>query len=653
MPANLRNNRFNFGFLNNNQDPVDIAESESPLLDSLDADDVALGSMRVSDYIDPASGPKDWTGATTEVKLGGRRFRLEPTTFQLQLEKNAGSADWENVNDDQDSAGVVNPNAFPPKAIAPTLTSVQGVSITPMSGSTDIPLIAWRINPTSAYSGLQTESYILEIQDDTLGAITWKWKFGFDLTFREFNIPLAGGTYVDIGANRVQVNLPTEVDQTAGPSGAYVIGDTASTTVSKDVLPDGVYSYLIVNIKKTGITPEIEIQGLPSETSTANIANFDGAGNPIQGGPLVTRVTYPALANNTDEMWLFRKGPDDDEYFRIDVSTLGGVSIDDTIEAVSLVPLIILDSEEDESFFDLNVAIGNPSQEFNKLFEKDNRLWLVPEDRQDLVLYSRLGDWWGWQRVNSFSFIGNITDIAQVRDPTVVGGEFTTVFGTEEGIFHITGNGTEPAPYTRVEAVSDIFVEANSLVDMNGILMLTSRSATGIYDEGPYGQKVYEYNLQSLIEVSSRVKESPFITSIQDIEYAEMRGSDKYIVKKVDVDEILLYHRDIRGWVQVTQAGEDDGWSWRSKKFTPIVFERMPIAYARLMKLDFIGKLKVQFTLEGINSATPEVVSITYDNAQRQEVFQRLPALKGRKWFMDLTTELDPTTILYDFYFVD
>ena len=319
MAANTQNNKVNFGFLNDNQDEVDLADNESPLLDSLDADQMALGTMLTSDYIKVGSGPKDWTGDTTQVKLGGRRFRLDPVTFQLQLEKNAGSADWQNVNDDPDSLGVVNPNAFPPKGTTPLLTSVKGVKFTPVSGSTDIPLIAWRINPDGTYFGLQTEGYIVEIDDATPAAVTFRWMFNFDTTWRESNKPILGGTYQPIFGNSVQVFFPTEANQSAGASGPYIVGDTASTVVTKEVLPDGSYSYIIVNIKKTGITPEVDIQGLPSAAAVAILANTNEAGQPVPNGPFITEVTYPAMPNNTDEMWLFRKGPDDDEFFRIDI----------------------------------------------------------------------------------------------------------------------------------------------------------------------------------------------------------------------------------------------------------------------------------------------------------------------------------------------
>lgn len=651
MPPNTRNNRFAFGFLNDNQDPVDIGDNESPLLDSLDADAMALGTMQVSSYIDPSSGPKDWSGDTTQVKLGGRRFRLHPTTNRLQFEKNAGSEDWEYVNNDPDETGASNSSAFPPKGTSPSLSSVKGVSITPASGSTDIPSIDFRINPSTGYTGLETESYVIEIDAAAGDASTFRWKFGFDTTWRASGVAINPGTWISLWTNGFQVNFPTDAQQVIDTGGSYAVGDDASTTVSKTVLPDGPYSYIIVNVKRTSLDPEVDIQGLPSDPVNANLANVTDAGVPITNGPLVTEITYPSMPSNTDEMWLFRKGPDDDEFFRIDIATAGSKVITDTIETVGLVPLIILDSTDDEAFYDLNLAVGNGSQEFVKLFEKDNRLWLVPDDRQDLVLYSRLGDWWGWQRVNSFALVGDITDLAQVRDPTTVGGEFTTVFGTDEGIFHITGNGTENAPYTLVQAERDINVEANSLVDMNGVLMLMSKSPNGDYDEGRFGQKIYEYNLQSLIEVSARVKNSNLISSTAGVEYAEMRGSDKYLVKKTGVDELLLYHRDVQGWMQVTSNGETNGWSWRSKKFTPEVYKRMPLAYARFVKLDFVGQLIMTFTLEGVDTASPVVRTLDVTHGTRKELYQRLPAVKGHKWYLDLTTG-DATTVLYDLYYV-
>lgn len=649
MPPNTVNTGFPFGFLNNNQDAVDLDPTEASAIDSVDADDMALGKMRTSDYIQPGSGPKDWTGVSTPVLLGGRAFRLN--SGRLQFEKNKGMGDWEYVNNDPDNLGVANPNAFPPKGTQPSVVPTKTVSITPSSGSVDIPLIQWQEDPLAAYNGPDVRSYIVEIDDDTPAAVTFRWKFGTDTTWRQSAVPLDGGNFQTLD-NNIQVRMPTEAEQSGGASGAYVIGDTASTTVTKNSLPDGDYAYVVVNVKNTGLDPDVEVEGLPSDVLAYTVANLDASGNPISGGPLSAEITMPAMPNNTDEMWLFRRGPDEEDFIRVFVDTVGSSVFIDTVQASTIVPLVLLQSENDESFYDLNLAIGNPSQQFVKLFEKDNRLWLVPSDREDLVLYSRLNDWWGWQRINSFSFTGDITDIAKVRDPTVVGGQFTTVFATESGIFHITGNGTENSPYVRVEAVSDIFVEANSLIDMNGVLMLMSRSTDGGYDTGRYGQKIYEYNLQSLIEVSARVKNSTIITSTEAVEYAEMRGSDKYLIKKENVSDLLLYHRDARGWVKLTQTGEDNGWFWQSKRYAPLVGQRILMG-AREIKLDFIGDLTLTFRLYGPDdSVAPEIKTITFVHAVRQEVIQRLPLLEGRKWRVELQAN-DNTTTLYDYYYVN
>lgn len=648
MPPNVEDIKFPFGFLNDNQDAVDLDPTEATIADSLDADQMALGTNITSNYIVPGSGPKDWTGVDTPVILFGRAFRLE--SGRLQFEKNRGVGDWEYVNNDPDNTGAVNANAFPPKGTIPTIIPTNTLTITPTTGSIDIPEIAWRLNPNGTYNGSDVETFILEIDDATPGAVTFRWMFSTDADWRQEGVALDGGSYQTL-RHQIQVNMPTEATQSGGVSGPYVVGDTASTTVTKSSLPDGDYVYTIVNVKSSGLDPDVDVEGLPSEVVSYIVANLDASGELIEGGPLSAEITFPPLPNNTDEMWLFRRGPDDESFIRVATDLVGGAVFIDTLQASSIVPLIIMQSEDDEAFYDLNIAVGNPSQQFVKLFEKDNRLWLVPADREDLVLYSRLGDWWGWQRDNSFSFTGDITDIAQVRDPTVVGGQFTTVFATTSGIFHVTGNGSEQSPFVRVDAVRNIFVEANSLIDMNGVLMLMSRSTDAGYDTGEYGQKIYEYNLQSLREVSARVKNSAVVTSTEEVEYAEMRGSDKYLIKKENVDELLLYHRDAQGWLTISQDGEDDGWVWQSKRYAPDVGTRVTQG-ARLIKLDFVGDLTITFRLYGSDdSVAPFLTTMNFVLATRGEIRQRVTPLQGQKW--DVLVEAnDNSTVLYDYYYV-
>jgi hypothetical protein len=77
----------------------------------------------------------------------------------------------------------------------------------------------------------------------------------------------------------------------------------------------------------------------------------------------------------------------------------------------------------------------------------------------------------------------------------------------------------------------------------------------------------------------------------------------------------------------------------------------MPLAYARFFKMDFIGRLIMTFTMEGIDTASPVTRTLDVTHASRKELYQRLPAVKGHKWFLDLTVG-DATTILYDLYYV-
>ena len=184
---------------------------------------------------------------------------------------------------------------------------------------------------------------------------------------------------------------------------------------------------------------------MPSDTAVFSLNNFDAAG--VKVADVLPDVTFPTVPSYTDEIWCFRKGPNDDAFVRIarylndgdkvikdDAPSIDipGKVFTDTGTTSNIVNLILLDSEKDESFGSINAAIGNTSGNFTRLFEKDNRLWLQPDDRPDLFIFSRGNDWWGWQRANAFAFSGDTNTREDVdrpftRDTTGVGGEFTVV----------------------------------------------------------------------------------------------------------------------------------------------------------------------------------------------------------------------------------
>lgn len=666
MP-NSQNRKFNFGFLNNAQDATDVNTNEAPDISTLDADKLALGTLEKSNYLAAGFPIPD---ANDTAVLNGRKFRLEAGV--LQFLANEGVGDWVDVNS-YDEIGTPNPlTSVPPKADIPIVVAVDNANINTIPNDiettdTTTDELEVRVKPGESISlDLPTRNYIITITEDVPTVFHWDMRFSTDdpSIVRNTGGPIVDNTtFFDVRDN-LQIRFPaigalaTEWDAT--------VGDTGNYTVSQPSLPDGSYTYLQVCVKNTGLTPFIVLEGLPSDATAFELKNFDDQG--IRTSSIQPEVEYPT---NTftypvlDEVWLFRKSQDDDEFIRVHIFTKPGSAptdnYQDNTHASELVDLVVLDSAKDEGFPKFNQAIGNTAETFTRLFEKDNRLWLQPTTRPDLLVYSRTGDWWGWQRANAFALSGNtstgeIVDLAFTRDPTVVGGEFTMVIFTTDGIFHITGNGTENSPYKLFTAVRDIQVAQNSVVDMNGIIMFTTFSDDGLYDTGPYGQKIYEYDLQKVIEVSGRVKNSEFITSTADIQFAVMRGSDKYLVKKDGVEDALIYHRDVQGWVEISKTNEDAAtWDWKSKNFTPQIFDRFKMANARKFKIDFIGVITLTFEVFGPNSTVaPQsfAYALTSDSSgsDRTELIRRLPSLKGRKW--NLKVETSAGAIVFDFYLV-
>jgi len=663
---NSQNRKFTFGFLNDAQDATDIATNEGTIALSLDADKLALGTLQKSTYL--AAGFPVPSANDTAV-VNGRNFRLNSGVLEFEEIKDGGS--WKEVNA-YDEIGTPNPNTSqPPKADVPVVTAVDNANIDVAPGDiitadTTTDELEARVKPGTTISlTLPTRTYSIKIT--VPGApLVYHWEMRYitddpSSSYRATGGPIINNTdFFDV-ADNIQIRfptigaLPTEWPASVNQFGAY--------TVTQPRLPDGTYTYLLVAIKNSGLTPNIELQGLPSDAFGFEIKNFDEAG--VRDSSLQPSIAYPSSTfayTYVHEVWLFRKGQDEDSFIRINVfeSSPTTAFLDDTL-ASEIINLNILASEKDEGFPKLNEAVGNTAETFSRLFEKDNRLWLQPTTRPDLLLYSRLGDWWGWQRDNAFAFAGDtaaseVVDITFTRDPTVVGGEFTMVIFTTEGIFHITGNGTENSPYKLFTAVRNIQVAQNSVVDMNGIIMFTTFSDDGLYDTGPYGQKIYEYDLQKVIEVSGRVKNSDFIASTADIQFAVMRGGDKYLVKKDGVNKSLVYHRDVQGWVEVNKTDEDAGnWNWTSKNFTPQFFDRFKIANARKFKIDFVGTINLVFGVYGPDSTVaPQAFTYALTSngagANRTELIRRLPALKGRKWAMEINTSASAQ--VFDFYLV-
>jgi len=429
-------------------------------------------------------------------------------------------------------------------------------------------------------------------------------------------------------------------------------------TVQATKLVDGSYTYKLVAIRKADMSPAVEVASLPSDAISVEVKNLDETGKRIANDVPLLNLP-PVLVGHpdrVDRIDIYRKDPDAEEFVKVGEYTLGG-SLEPWVDDNSILDLPkveLLDEGNDENFSTIDDAIGNSSGNYSMVFNKDSRLWVVPTDRKDLLLYSRAFDWWGWNRENSFSVNGNITNVAILRDPTVVSGLQTLVVTTTKGIYHITGDGTEAAPYALIpmfggDGFTDLEVAESSMVTTNGAIMLMTKSSDGGYETGTYGQKIYEYDLQKLTEVSGRIRGDVAISGTGTVSYANISGGDKYILKKADQTEGVVYHRDARGWIKYDNT--ESGWKWTSKHFPREMMSRGNPAFARQLKIDYIGDITLTFYFEKAQEGdiSSKVVSLS-SSGQRREWQNALPASMGRKWWM--TLEGDATSKVYGFWFV-
>lgn len=472
---------------------------------------------------------------------------------------------------------------------------------------------------------------------------------------------------------------------------------TATTSVAPTVaLVDGLYSYVVLPV---AVVDGWTIMGQPSAVATAKVETT------VPANPGVVSLNFAAPASNETEVWVFRRGPDDPDFIRIArVTTAGGntvylgdgtsvassaphITYVDSLRVSSIIDAYVLESEGDESMASIQAAIGNTNAGFSEVFVKDGRLWAVPVNRPDLLLYSRAGAWWGWQRNNSFSFDANITGIEVVKDPDSVGGELLTLVFTDDGIFHLKGNGTSASPYILQKAVQDVKVLDGSVVDMNGVVMFMTnctKDFNTIYDTQKaynytnYGRKVYEYDTKSLVEVSARVQNDPMFADVNlsapvvdmSIQYAKLSGGDKYIVQRAGTRPLpysgaydsLVYHKDAAGWVTRGTFSESRlEWQWASGWFTPDVLQRFKIEYSRFLKFDYEGYLILNFYVQSGDALVQAAPSLTLAASEdRKEMIVRMPTNLGRRWMFELKGKSYDLTspsrtimpVLYGMYFV-
>jgi hypothetical protein len=445
------------------------------------------------------------------------------------------------------------------------------------------------------------------------------------------------------------------------PSG-YIVGDTfdSSLIIQAPTLIDGDYQYKLVPVIERVTDKVYELRGKPTAPLLVTLRNLDEAGDRL--GNKIPQISLPGVTAPATRYDVYRKDPDAEQYVKVHSYTdTNVITFNDSISLLSLGSVVILAEALDEDFDTIDEAIGNTSGSFDKLFSKDNRLWLVPTDRKDLLLYSRDGDWWGWRRENSFSVTGDITDIAIQRDPTVLSGESTLIIGTTKGLYHLLGAGTEQSPYTLVsmfgggDSRSELAIEPNSFTPAKGALFLMTKAGDGSYDAGPYGNKVYQYDLSQLVEVSKRISDTSgswLLQSNAALDRAELIGGDKLAYRRLGTELSLVYHMDARGWLKFeTDGGVVTPWRWESRVFHRMSGVTGSPADAKAIRIEYIGRITLTFSLRGANGSSVREVSVTLPVAAQKRRFENLlPSMGGSAWSFSVEAG-DASTQLFGLWF--
>lgn len=662
MP-NQRYKAIPLGFINTAQDTINIKDFEGQAVSNLDADKLALGTLSLSDYF---TQTQKATPDFSSCEVAKTSFRINPTTEEVE---------YLNINDDWLSFKDVFADKSNDTGVQATVGVFDGVvgrvSITDTSGLNDPSTVEVRSGAGGTLSATPGGA-----------VVTWEvtgYTPGVSLSYRY--------KYNDGGWNTGSVGspFPTSVDWfPAGVPGTefkinflnLVVSDVLVFSLTSALFDDGEYSYKVVEkAKESGdgwlVTESARIVAknskaaptkAPSDPVKIGIANRDSTGDLVNALTPSLDSLDSALPNTDAFKFLYyRRDPGQDGYYLVsnpllkEDRTAGTVGRRLELDDVSITSMETLQELNtlDESETVINDAINNPDCKYVKIFDRNNRLFRVPKDRQDLLLYSRAVEWWGWQRENSFAFDGNIQAIVELRDPTTVGGELTLVIFTDNSIYHLSGTGSESNPYTLTRQIEGITVDPNSVVNTNGIIMFVTSSTDGLYNTGEYGQKVYEYDLQKLREVSARVQNSVIMLGTDPVEWAELLGGDKYIFKRENLDNLLVYHRDAEGWVEIVESEEqiDNKWFWVSKTFTNTDMERFKIGYARKFKIDFEGTIEIIFNVtqgQGGNTNSYSTGELT-SGASRIELTHQLPPIKGTTWSFSV---IGTNASLYKMYLV-
>jgi len=629
-----RNRKFTFGFLNTAQDSNDVDMVNCVELNGVDLDKLGLGTVQSSDYTSAGVGAPDWQ--STEIV--GDDFQIDGNDVEFY-----NGSSWVDIDDYllpnsgatpdapsivlEESNGGVNFND------SGSWTNFTESDIT-IDGEKDAgqPTITNKVMINPSNYTQTTKAYTIKIRIKA-GATTFeRYIIGFDTTYTgTYAISGVNGTdatYINIGWN-----LYIAMDQAE----SYTANDEFIFNIATDLLEDGTYFYTVSQVKEIDGK---EIESLYSDVESAKVSNEDNLGALIAYSRPVITITR----DSTDDQWLYRKGPRDEEWYRIAIieSGSGDATFPDNILTSSLIDTKIIADLNPVSMQALLDSVDSTS--WSHIFEKDNRLWAVPAQKKDVVFYSEPLAFWRWTKTNSLGFNGDFRGVASLRDPSNVSVQNTAVFVTSNGLYNVYGNGTDDTPYVRITHEGSFDTVADSLVKANNVLYMVSDGAT--YNDGEWGRKLYSYDLTRLTELSGIVQNSnPFVSNSKTISYVNQIGGNKLKILMSD-NTMMMYHIRANGFGESNTTIEAaDDWALKTATFHPQYSFMSKMMNVDKFRMEWNGTLTLEWTVDGESQGVD-----TYTNASRDWEEFMLPAQWGGNTELEING--DNGAILYDFFFI-
>lgn len=628
----VRNRRFTFGFLNTAQDGADLPQQDAQICQGLDADKLALGTLQSSSYVGQGTGAPDMTTAS----IASTDFFID--TGDIFIDTGALGKSLDSYIDTPPAApSIIIEESNGGVEFSDTGTWVtfveSDITVDGEKGSANPNVVAGQkvmINPSNYTQTNKSFTYFIRIK--TGGTEFERWVQGVDSGYTG-TYPISGTA----GSNAGYSNVLYDIRICMNSALSYSDGDVFKFSVAQDLLEDGDYFYSVSQITQF-VTGE-EVETIYSDPETVRIRNENYLGQLVSYGRPVITIARDA----DDDKWLYRKGPNDDEWVRIAIiaSGTGSVTFADNILVSSLIDIKTVTTLNPETLQGLLDVSGATSWAY--IFEKDNRLWAVPSDRKDIIFFSEPLVWWRWARTNSISFDGDFVGFTELRDSGTVELKNTAVFQTTSGLYNVYGDGTEDSPYLRVAHEKSFDSALNASVKVNNKIYIITDGAS--YDDGEWGRKLYEYDMVNLVELSAKLRGSaPFLSDTVTVSYMNHIGGDKILIV-LDNGTTLVYHIKLEGFIETTSALETAGdWSWKSGIFHPIYSYATKLANVDKYGMVWQGDIDITFTIDGVDTV------VSHSNPTRK--FGEF--LTPPNWGKEMTFQIDGTSnaILYDFYWI-